>query len=448
MLDDILNAIPHGVMILDASLLVRNINSRLQEMTGYSAGEACGIGAEFILRSSIGAGSSLAGQVLEDGEMVCRNGTLLNRRRISQWVQFTLSRVSSIDGGAEDNPGLVVVVEKAERSESGGGGRSSSTLVGQSPQMQDVFERMAILARTDASVLITGETGSGKDRIAEELHEASARAGRAFIKVNCGALPEALLESELFGHRRGAFTGAVKDHPGMFRLADHGTLFLTEIGDLSLSLQVKLLSVLDDSRFYPVGSSSAVTVDVRLIAATHRDLRREVAEGRFREDLFFRLNVLQLRVPPLRERAGDVRLLLDHFLRNSVRLNHSPVEGFDSEAMRRLVGYRWPGNVRELRNTVEYGVNMCRGTRIGCGDLPDYLFQPLEVRGAGASVGPPPVVLPALAPVTPATGWAELEQQRILNALQQAGGRRGRAAELLGMGRTTLWRKIKDYNLE
>lgn len=350
--------------------------------------------------------------------------------------------------GAEDNPGLVVVVEKAERSESGGGGRSSSTLVGQSPQMQDVFERMAILARTDASVLITGETGSGKDRIAEELHEASARAGRAFIKVNCGALPEALLESELFGHRRGAFTGAVKDHPGMFRLADHGTLFLTEIGDLSLSLQVKLLSVLDDSRFYPVGSSSAVTVDVRLIAATHRDLRREVAEGRFREDLFFRLNVLQLRVPPLRERAGDVRLLLDHFLRNSVHLNHSPVEGFDSEAMRRLVGYRWPGNVRELRNTVEYGVNMCRGTRIGCGDLPDYLFQPIEVRGAGASVGPPPVVLPALAPVTPAKGWAELEQQRILNALQQAGGRRGRAAELLGMGRTTLWRKIKDYNLE
>ena len=329
-------------------------------------------------------------------------------------------------------------------------------IIGHSSQMEKVFEMMAVLARTDASVLITGETGTGKDMIAEALHKSSQRARQPFIKVNCGALPEALLESELFGHVKGAFTGAVTETVGMFRLAHQGTIFLTEIGDLSLPLQVKLLSVLDDQEFFPVGGSKKVKVDVRIIAATHRSLREEVRQGRFREDLFYRLNVLHLHAPPLRERDGDIRLLLDHFLRQFCAKLGREVTGFTSKAIDVLIQYPYPGNVRELRNIAEYSSNICQGTAVEIKDLPLYLFRSVDSSSTSLTAISPSAaeeegkvssLVSALQVDPMAGGWKEIEKEMILDALRESGGNRSRAAEILGWGRTTLWRKLKKYKI-
>ncbi len=314
--------------------------------------------------------------------------------------------------------------------------------------MEEVFELMSVLARTDASVLITGETGTGKDKIAEQLHKSSPRGRQPFVKINCGALPEALLESELFGHVKGAFTGAVNDNMGMFRLADKGAIFLTEIGDLPLQLQVKLLSVLDDQAFYPVGGSKKIEVDVRVIAATHRSLRQEVENGNFREDLFYRLNVLHLDIPPLREREGDIRLLLDYFLHQIVAKLPRNITGFNKKAIEILNHYSYPGNVRELRNIVEYAVTVCQGKKVGSKDLPQYLTKRTKPdRPAVTKVSSPPSVAPAPAAASPLGGWAEMEKANILEALNKSQGNRSKAAEILGCGRTTLWRKLKKYKL-
>jgi two-component system response regulator AtoC len=322
--------------------------------------------------------------------------------------------------------------------------------------MQEIFELLPIMARTDASVLITGETGTGKDLVAEAIHKASKRSHYPFIKVNCGALPESLLESELFGHVRGAFTGADKDKPGMFRLAHGGTLFLTEIGDLSLPLQVKILTVLDDKEFFPVGASKKVSVDVRIIAATHRHLGQLVKLGRFREDLFYRLNVLRLHLPPLREREDDFRVLLDHFFREFRTILHKKTKGFSEECLRILSSYAYPGNIRELRNIVEYAVNVCPGETIQPAHLPKTLLMPPE----GYSPIPPPNISEngggvQDAPVKTATlsvstsgGWGEVEKGMILEALTKTLGNRSKAADLLGWSRSKLWRKIKHHGLE
>jgi two-component system response regulator AtoC len=313
---------------------------------------------------------------------------------------------------------------------------------------------LPITARTDASVLITGETGTGKDLVSEAIHKASKRSRYPFIKVNCGALPESLLESELFGHVRGAFTGADKDKPGMFRLAHGGTLFLTEIGDLSLPLQVKILTVLDDKEFFPVGGSKKVSVDVRIIAATHRDLGELVKQGTFREDLYYRLNVLRLHLPPLRERENDFRLLLDHFfLEFNANLNKK-LKGFSPDCLKILSFYNYPGNIRELRNIVEYAVNVCQNETIRPEHLPKNLLTmpknpepssaPVEATSQpmGEDARTDSFTLPAPG------GWGEVERGMMLKALTKTGGNRSRAAELLGWSRSKLWRKIKHHRLE
>jgi transcriptional regulator with PAS, ATPase and Fis domain len=306
-----------------------------------------------------------------------------------------------------------------------------------------------VLARTDATLLVTGETGTGKDLLAEAVHQASRRAKLPFVKVNCGALPESLLESELFGHARGAFTGAHADKPGMFRLAQGGTLFLTEIGDLPLQLQVKLLTALDDRAFYPLGSSKKVEVDVRVMAGTHRDLQALVAEGRFRQDLFFRLNVLNVRLPPLREREGDVRLLADHFLGQLSKRLGKAIGGLSPQAQTVLDRYAYPGNVRELRNIVEYAGSVCRGEKIRPEDLPDYLARGAAPAGApapagGAGGGGARVALDA---VSGKATWKDVERRLIMEALLECRGSRGEAATKLGWGRSTLWRKMQQHRL-
>lgn len=448
---ELLDAIPHGIALLDKTLCLVAINRVLEGMIGYMEDDVRGIYGDFILRPSLGNHDQVSRAVLESGQTVSRPGNVLTRGRKKIPIHFTFSRLHD----RKNNPaGLLVVLEDISVLQAKKvpfeDGDEKVEILGHSRQMDEVFELMSVLARTDASVLITGETGTGKDKVAEQLHRSSPRGRQSFIKVNCGALPAALLESELFGHVKGAFTGAVNDNAGMFRLADKGTIFLTEIGDLSLPLQVKLLSVLDDRAFYPVGGSKKVEVDVRVIAATHRSLRQEVEHGNFREDLFYRLNVLHLHIPPLRDREGDIRLLLDYFLRKFTAKLSRNINGFTRKSMDILNHYHYPGNVRELRNIVEYAVTICQEGKISAKDLPSYLMKPVEL--------PRPVV-EAVSPASPSSvdskqpdamelgGWAQVEKEKILDALERSGGKRAKAAEMLGWGRTTLWRKLKKYRL-
>lgn len=451
---ELLDGIPHGIAILDKNLCILTMNHFLEAMTGYNADEAKGVYGEFILRANFGPKNQICEEVLERGESISVDGDIINRRRKKIPVHFTLCRLHDDQGKYS---GILIVLEDNSVAKVAGLNNQEQVnrteILGHSLQMEKVFELMSVLARTDASVLITGETGTGKDMIAEALHKSSQRARQPFIKVNCGALPEALLESELFGHVKGAFTGAVTESVGKFRLAHKGTIFLTEIGDLSLPLQVKLLSVLDDQEFFPVGGSKKVKVDVRVIAATHRSLREEVQQGRFREDLFYRLNVLHLHTPALREREGDIRLLLDHFLRQFCEKLGRDVIDFTPEAIDVLSHYPYPGNVRELRNIAEYSANICHGTAVGIKDLPLYLFRPVESSTSAPVINTSIVhaeeSLPA--PTQPessrAGSWSELEKEMILNALLESSGNRSRAAEKLGWGRTTLWRKLKKYKM-
>ncbi len=448
---DILNGIPHGIALLDGNLCIAGMNRFLETMTGYDVNEVRGVYADYVLRTNLGSNDQIARSVLETGETVAMDGNIINRARSVIPVYCTLSRLHN----EERQPmGILVVIEDMSTLQEARAASSraecSGDILGHSPQMKEVFTMMSVLARTDASVLITGETGTGKDKIAEQLHRASQRSRQPFVKVNCGALPEALLESELFGHVKGAFTGAVKDNMGMFRLADKGTIFLTEIGDLSLPLQVKLLSVLDDQEFYSVGSSKKVRVDVRIIAATHRSLREEVHKGTFREDLFYRLNVLHLHVPPLRKRTGDVRLLLDHFLKLFSRQLGKKITGFTPGALDALLCFSYPGNVRELRNVVEYAANLCQKDTITLKDLPVQVLNPVEHQycpATGAEPCPETQQAPAQAGAVVPGSWAAVERERILEALKQSSGNRTKAAAILGFGRTTLWRKLKKYHL-
>ena len=447
---ELLNAIPHGVVFLDTDLCIVTMNRFLEAMTGFSAHEAVGVYGDFILRSNLSSTDQVCRKVLEEGQSIARDGNIINKSRLTIPVHFTISRIEK-DGRPA---GILIVLEDMSALQAAKvdylGSEARSKIIGHSPQMEVIFELMAVLARTDASVLITGETGTGKDQIAEQLHKSSSRARQPFVKVNCGALPEALLESELFGHVKGAFTGALNDHVGMFRLADKGTIFLTEIGDLSLQLQVKLLSVLDDQEFYPVGSSKKVRVNVRVIAATHRTLKEEVIQGRFREDLYYRLNVLNLHMPPLREREGDVRLLLDHFQRHFSEALGKNFQGFSRKAIEILTYYPYPGNVRELRNIVEYAVNICQQSQIGAEDLPPFVLKaPHQVPSQSGTASSPVTssISSGLSVARTLGGWAEVEKEKIMDVLKQTGGNRTEAAQLLGWGRTTLWRKLKKYKL-
>ncbi len=445
---EILNGVPHGIALLDSNLCIMWMNRFLESMTGYETNEVLGVYGDYVLRTNLGTNDQVTRSVLETGEKVSMDGNLINRGRSIIPVYCTLSRLHNEAG---QPLGILVVIEDMsalqEARAASHSEEYSGNILGHSPQMKEVFTMMNVLARTDASVLITGETGTGKDKIAEQLHRSSQRKRQPFVKVNCGALPEALLESELFGHVKGAFTGAVKDNVGMFRLADKGTIFLTEIGDLSLPLQVKLLSVLDDQEFYSVGSSKKVRVDVRVIAATHRSLREEVDKGTFREDLFYRLNVLHLHVPPLRERTGDIRLLLDHFLKLFTAQLGKNITGFTPKALDALLHFSYPGNVRELRNVVEYAVNLCQKDKITLKDLPLQALHSPQQHSSTTSSGAPPEAQASQAVSVVPESWPAVERERILEALKQSNGNRTKAAAILGFGRTTLWRKLKKYHL-
>jgi two-component system response regulator HydG len=310
------------------------------------------------------------------------------------------------------------------------------SIVGNSRAMQGVFRRMAQIARTNATVLIQGETGTGKELVARAIHYKSERRHNRFVPLNCAGLVETILESELFGHERGAFTGAVSARVGLFEYADHGTVFLDEIGDMPMQSQTKLLRVLEYGEIVRVGSNEPLHVDVRLIAATNQDLQEKMKEGSFRRDLFYRLNVVTLNLPPLRERQGDIPLLTDRFVRELAELHGKPVYALSPGVRKVLLRYQWPGNVRELRNCIEHMIVATTDDVLSEDDLPEYLLEGaeglLEQATSAYAAGQP---------------LEDVEKAHIARTLELVGGNREKAAELLGIGERTLYRKIERYHL-
>jgi two-component system response regulator AtoC len=404
--------------------------------------------------------------VLSDVRMPRMDGLVLLRRALELHPALTFivmsaygthdTAIEAMKAGAYDYVSkpfkpdeVVLVLRKAEerlrlsrenrrlRSELADGFRIEN-FIGASPALQEMLRQVRRVAPTKTTVLLTGESGTGKELVARALHELSPRAAMPFVAVNCGAIPAELLESELFGHVRGAFTDASRDKKGLAAEADGGTLFLDEIGELSLALQVKLLRFLEDEQVRRVGDTRSEKVDVRVVAATARDLARAVKEGQFREDLFYRLNVVNVRLPALRERPDDVPALVDHFLAKYRRLRpEEPLTGVSPQALEVLRSHRWPGNVRELEHAVERAAVLANGPLIEEDDLPD------EVR-----VAPVPAALEPGRDLSVKRAFRALEEQFIRAALDRTAGNRTRAAELLDLSYRALLYKIKEYGID
>jgi DNA-binding NtrC family response regulator len=306
-------------------------------------------------------------------------------------------------------------------------------IVGNSDAMQKVFSMMEKVVPSKANILITGESGTGKGLVAQAIHEAGSRMDKPFISINCGAIPENLLESELFGHKKGAFTSAVDDKKGLIPMAHEGTLFLDEIGELSQALQVKLLHVIQTKELTPVGDTRVITVDIRIIAATNADLQQRVKDGRFREDLYYRLNVIEIHMPPLRERRDDIPLLVKHYIGTFSQESGKKINDVDYEAMKAMMAYDWPGNIRELRNTLERATVLAEGDVITLHDLPDK-FRNIDVENIATS--------------SLRQAMDDFERDYIVRSLGESKGNKESAAERLGIDLATLYRKIKKLKIE
>lgn len=449
----ILDEIPMGIMLLNTDRRVVFMNRAMEGLTGISHKESVGISCHHITRSRICIRGCPALSLRHDSEPVSLESDLINRDRQLIPVRITLA---PINDGAEKTIGFLETIEDLRPIQrlnvQMNQAYSFGDIIGNSAVMEKLFQIIPALAQNDTSVLITGETGTGKDLLAEAIHQSSNRAKGPFIKLNCGALPETLLESEIFGHTKGSFTGAVSDKPGRIRLANNGTLYLTEIGDLPFPLQVKFLTFLDDKIFYPLGSTKPVQVDVRIIAGTHRNLEKMVEDGSFRSDLLFRLNVARLILPPLRERDNDFRLLLDHFVNKFASHFGKKISGFSKDTLMILSHYDYPGNVRELKNIVEYSINICQSETIEPRHLPSYLLEEsrpvMRDTSNDRDLSTPREFKDEASVPDSNQSWADVEKKMIINALLKTGGKRNKAAQILGWGRSTLWRKMKRYQID
>jgi PAS domain S-box-containing protein len=423
-LEAIFRSVNDAVITVDRGLVVTQMNARTEEMLGVDRSI---VGGPFDAMPGLGSDA-------------CRKALrgVIERSRSERLERLSVSRdgapdlvlslsVSPLLDEQEAVTGAVVVARDetrlADLERSLRDRRGLKAMVGRSRAMQEIYALIEDLAEVPSTVLVTGESGTGKELVVDALHELSPRSAGPLVKVNCSALSENLLESELFGHVRGAFTGALRDRPGRFELADGGTIFLDEIGDISAALQTRLLRVLQSREFERVGDPAPRTVDVRVVAATNRDLKRKVSDGSFREDLYYRLRVVELHLPPLRERREDIPLLVDHFLgRLSASLNKH-IEGVSEAVLETFMAYGWPGNVRELEHTLEHAAILSRGSVIDVEHLPQDVA----------------------AEAWPATGPGD-EESRLRDALERAGGNRSEAARLLGMSRSTFYRKLKEFD--
>jgi len=435
----VLGSLGRSLLCLDEDFRVVHASREFEELLGGDPPEAlAGREARTLLGDELFAPSAGFRRALEAGELREGWGTTLRTSEGPNLLVSVSGAPLSRPPTRRCDPGVeFVVVLRPEDSTLEGRHTAFAGLVARAPSMLRIFQLVEKLVESEATVLITGESGTGKELIARAVHQYSPRRRGPFVAVNCGALPPELLESELFGHVRGAFTGAYRDRTGRFELATEGTIFLDEVGEMPVQLQVKLLRVLQERTFEKVGESRPTKTKARILAATNRDLRRAIDEGSFREDLFYRLRVVPVEVPPLRHRREDIEPVARHLLTKITR-RHGRAVLVDPDVVRVLLQYDWPGNVRELENALEYALAVSSGQTIHVEDLPS------EVR-EDSTRAPAATTLPGTASSRP---QAEGEQERILAALDRARWNRQQAARDLEMSRSTLWRKMKSYGIE
>lgn len=445
----IIEAVQDGILIVDDTGVILAANQTAQLMTGYSeqelAGQSCRIlnctGCNIVGK---GRGKQWCGLFSEGmvKEKKCMITTSRHRHLpIVKSATVLFDDDGKIAGAVETLKDIseninyrneLASIKRMYHIDDGFHG-----IIGRTPVMQNLYEHVQSVAPLDTPVMILGESGTGKEMIAKALHETGSRASRPFIKVNCAALSENILESELFGHVKGAYTGADSDRIGRFEAAHKGTIFLDEIGDIPLSVQVKLLRVLEEKMIQRVGSNTSIPIDVRIVTATNKDLEKLIEMGRFREDLFFRINVFPITCPPLRLRKDDITLLIQHFISVHAKKTGKNILGFSPHAMRLMVAYPWPGNIRELRNSVEYAFVLARGKSINPEHLPEKILGNASSEDNGMQQD-----VDLTVPV------GNSERQALMEALQKTDGNQTKAAELLGISRITVWKRMKKYGIK
>lgn len=432
--ETILESISDGVFTVDLEWRITSFNRAAEEITGIRRNEAIGRLCSEVFRSSMcETECALRRTIKTKKPIIGKSGYIINgdgkRIPISVSTAILKDRAGRTIGGAETFRDLSEIEAlRQELEEKFWVGDLSS----RSPLMRRVFEVLPTIAASPSTVLILGETGTGKELVAKTIHSLSTHSRGPFIPVNCGALPDTLLESELFGYKAGAFTGANKDKLGRFALARGGTIFLDEIGEVSPAMQVRLLRVLQDGIFEPLGSARSESTDARIMVATNRDLADQVRKGAFREDLYYRVNVVRVELPPLRRRKEDIPLLAEQFISRFNMLQQKSVQGITAEALSLLMAHDWPGNIRELENAIERAFILCHDSQIGIGHLPD------ELTARGFLLSPSPDIHEA---------HNLLEAQSILEALKRNANNRQAAAKELGIHKTTLFRKIKKLSI-
>jgi PAS domain S-box-containing protein len=429
-----LESISDGVFTVDPEWRITSFNRAAEEITGVARGEALGKRCSEVFRSSMCEAECALRRTLKTGKPVIgKSGYIIdsdgNRIPISVSTAVLRDAAGRVTGGAETFRDLSEVEALRRELE---GKFQIGDLVSRSPLMQRLFEVLPALAASPSTVLILGETGTGKELVARTIHSLSPHSQGPFIAVNCGALPDTLLESELFGYKAGAFTGAIKDKPGRFAMARGGTLFLDEIGEVSPALQVRLLRVLQDRGYEPLGATRSESTDARIIVATNKDLIDQVRQGVFREDLYYRVNVVRIELPPLRSRKEDIPLLVEQFVARFNRLQMKSVQGMTAEALSLLMAHHWPGNIRELENVIERAFILCHEGLIGIGHLPGELTARGAAWGEGSEAR---------------SAHDILDAQALRAALERNAFNRLAAAKELGIHKTTFFRRMKKLGI-
>jgi PAS domain S-box-containing protein len=438
---DILNSISLGIFTVDREWRITFFNKKAEEITGIKAADAMGKFCHDVFRGELCPNGCYIKKAIESGrEYSHGNVIILNKANQRVPIDITGSVLKDEGGnflggvGSFRDRSLELSLEKKLKAS-----YTLDDMVGRDEKMIRIFEMVPSLAESLCNVLILGETGTGKDLLARTIHNLSPRSKGPYIKVNCAALPEHLLESELFGYRKGAFTDAKRSKPGMFQLAQQGTIFLDEIGDLPLPLQSKILQALDDKEFFPLGSTRPLKVDVRVISSTNQDLKGMIERNLFRRDLYYRLNVMEITIPPLGQRKSDIPLLIERILQDLAHDMGKVVAGVSETAMKLLLSYHYPGNVRELKNILENAVALCEGDMIHDYDLPPVFYEGNVTHHAGSRG---PVASPHdLKPL------AVSERKTILEFLEQCQWDMTETARQLHIDKSTLWRKMKKYKL-
>ena len=436
----ILNSLAVGIFTVDLDLNIIFFNREAEKITGFSRREALACKCYEIFRTELCQEGCFLRRAIDTGTNVVRaRNKILTKKNAEIPVDVNCAVIrddrGKAIGGVESflDDSVRVILEKTLQNF-----YTFEDIIAKDEKVRRILDILASVAKTDSHVLILGETGTGKDLFARAIHNSSLRKEGPFVKINCAALPATLLESELFGYKKGAFTDARGDKAGRFQLAEGGTIYLDEIGELSRELQAKLLQVLDEKEFYPLGSTRPVKVNVRVVSSTNRDLRKMLDDGHLREDLFYRLNVICMEIPPLRERPGDIPLLIDHFLLTESQLLRKRIYGISGEAMRILLNYPYPGNVRELKHVLDHACMICRESEIGADSLPPYLF------GEAVSGKARPAAVPT---ADKADTLEQMEKKVLLSALAGSGWSRKKASKALKLNRTTLWRKMRRHGL-